>query len=893
MGDNRLLDWANKQVDWIRDALRRHSQSPNFQLSPEDKPAVVVRVQQAAGLKQTDNCEHEPLGEQHLGFGGDPKSRVVLASIGPVENVARLAEGQQLRFALNGITLIYGDNASGKSSYCRISKNVCRSQTVDVLLGDVFEAGVKPPPEALIRYRVDGDAEITEVTWKYGEPTPAPLKGISVFDSHNARFYIDKQNKVEFLPAEISLLECHAAHCREMGAAFEQERRELDRQIAVPLPGGFTPGGTIATALGKLTLKAADRPTPDELSALAKWTEADATELDDLEKSLAQDPATLAARDERSKSALETYLALLPSIEEGLSPNFASELQDKVVEAKSAAQAAAAAATEAFVAEPLPGVGKDPWRQMYEHAKAYIVSTGVAEEIQTEAGDPCALCQQPLSIEASDRLKRFKAFVAGETAAAKLKTAAALAAAQQALSQVSIPTQASAAQALAEYKSIDAARSALAEKLEAFLQGAKARQTALAEAIASEHFDQVPALPGSVIGDLKKDVAALEASVAARREQAGSDTKRAELIVRQNELKDRKALRDALPTVLARHADLEKRDKVAKCEVLVGTQQLSTFITNYRRELFTEALQTRMQTEISRLDLSHIPFAVSDRSKDGSSLFKIGLKAATPIDNDKVLSEGEQRALALACFLAEVGGDDAKNGLIIDDPVSSLDHLRLRRVAQRLVEEAAKGRQIVIFTHNLLFYNEVLQAAAASTPQVPVARRVVSKSSAKGFGLISEEAEPWTARKITTRIAELRDRRVQLDSQFKDFNTDEYRRAAKDFYTDLRETWERLVEELLLGEVVERYASEVKTQSLKLVEVTDEDYKTIFFAMKKVSERSGHDMAAGKQIPTPTPGDMKADLDEIDGYREQVRKRRKELETRRKALELPPQPELA
>lgn len=52
-----------------------------------------------------------------------------------------------------------------------------------------------------------------------------------------------------------------------------------------------------------------------------------------------------------------------------------------------------------------------------------------------------------------------------------------------------------------------------------------------------------------------------------------------------------------------------------------------------------------------------------------------------------------------------------------------------------------------------------------------------------------------------------------------------YRKATVDFYTDLRETWERLIEERLLNGVIGRFQSGVKTQSLKGVHVDDEDYK--------------------------------------------------------------------
>ncbi len=91
--------------------------------------------------------------------------------------------------------------------------------------------------------------------------------------------------------------------------------------------------------------------------------------------------------------------------------------------------------------------------------------------------------------------------------------------------------------------------------------------------------------------------------------------------------------------------------------------------------------------------------------------------------------------------------------------------------------------------------------------------------------------------------------------------SDELRIVAKNFYTDLRETWERTVEERVLGGVVERFGSDVRTQSLRNIALDDGDHKTIFFAMKKASELSGHDTAMAKQIDPPDKKTMTADLD--------------------------------
>src|SRR5690606_5696731 len=113
-------------------------------------------------------------------------NRTVLCSIGPVKHLNRLAEGQQLKFAVEGLTLVYGDNGSGKSGYARITKQLCRSLSKDKLLGNVFSDVTQPPPEVLVRFRPDGTEKVIELPWTAGEEPPIEIANISVFDSQNA-----------------------------------------------------------------------------------------------------------------------------------------------------------------------------------------------------------------------------------------------------------------------------------------------------------------------------------------------------------------------------------------------------------------------------------------------------------------------------------------------------------------------------------------------------------------------------------------------------------------------------------------------------------------------------------------------------------------------------------
>ena len=272
----------------------------------------------------------------------------------------------------------------------------------------------------------------------------------------------------------------------------------------------------------------------------------------------------------------------------------------------------------------------------------------------------------------------------------------------------------------------------------------------------------------------------------------------------------------------------------------------------------------------------------------GKSFFDVALDSVVvkKAKKSEVLSEGEQRALAIACFLSDPHVSENQGAIIVDDPVTSLDHNRIRLVANRFAKEASRRKQVIIFTHNLLFYQELLRACAECEPQIPVTKCVIQKS-ASSFGLVSVDDEPWIAKRVKDRMAALT---THLDKMPNDLvsGSEELRVVAKQFYTDLRETWERTVEELVLGGVVERFGSDVKTQILRNVEIDDGDHKTIFFAIKKASELSGHDTATAKQIDAPDKHVMRADLESLREFCRVYSKKVKEVGDRRKAQLEPP-----
>jgi hypothetical protein len=485
------------------------------------------------------------------------------------------------------------------------------------------------------------------------------------------------------------------------------------------------------------------------------------------------------------------------------------------------------------------------------------------------------------------RLRRFDDFIRGAAAEASAASREELNRALLELQALPIPTVAALLRSTAEFETLGENALRVSQAAAAYADGLRARRELMLAGIEAREMPPIPPLPVSPIADLRAQIARLGDEAAGLEALPAGDQR----VARAAELRDAQHLAQNVEIVVQRAADLRLRQKIGNCRASLDTRPISQFATRRRRELVTPDLQARIERELANLDLAHIPLRFEEQTDRGRNLFDIALDTRQEARKSRVLSEGEQRALGIACFFAEMSRIPGRHGIIVDDPVSSLDHRRLQKIARRLVEEAAAGRQIVIFTHHLVFYQEILSAAAAVAPQVPVVANLMAKSGSR-FGMINENDEPWIAKKVVRRIEYLRQRLNAIPANV-DEETEEFRRLAKDFYTDLRESWERLVEEVLLGGVVERFSSAVKTQTLKEVVVEDADYQTIYAAMKRVSEFSGHDMAAGRQLPSPDLNEMRRDLEAIEAYRNLVHRRKNDLRTRRAALEGPPLARLA
>ena len=415
MAHEELLNWAEGRPLWQRDGLRRLALQG--ELTTEDLSELRLQIQHAAGLPAEGAPASVPLAQEHLRQAAGNSPKTVLASLGPVRHVDRLASDQPpLRFAINGVTLVYGPNASGKSGYCRIARKLCRSLGPTDLRSNVYDEARPNHQEVYVAFRVGGDDQPKqELNWQVTQEPPTELSRISVFDSAAARVYVDKQRRIEFLPYELDLMNKLGLACRALDEVFKERLGIVDEALRTNLPEGYHEGTTAQRLIASLIPETAinDLPSEDNLRVLSSWTASKQNKLKRVNEQLNQDPQVMIRHRVNAKRALETVRKEVSMIEGELADEALAAIRAKHLEAKAASQAAEAAAKRLFSGQPISDLGSEAWRRMLSYAREFAGTVFPdAPPPQLASGGLCVLCQQVLDEDATARMVAFDGYIA-------------------------------------------------------------------------------------------------------------------------------------------------------------------------------------------------------------------------------------------------------------------------------------------------------------------------------------------------------------------------------------------------------------------------------------------------------------------------------------------------
>jgi hypothetical protein len=350
---------------------------------------------------------------------------------------------------------------------------------------------------------------------------------------------------------------------------------------------------------------------------------------------------------------------------------------------------------------------------------------------------------------------------------------------------------------------------------------------------------------------------------------ASADEKlRAAMVAERAELDARRRLAEIKALVLEAIAKHELCRKLQICIDGMETRGISRKSTELSRTTASQELADALNTELKYLKVHQLSVVMKPESPGGKTQFKLTIQLPGGGTPAAILSEGEQRAIAIASFMAELHLSAGRGGIVFDDPVSSLDHRRRWEVAERLVKESLV-RQVIVFTHDIYFL--LILEQKAQEIGAALTKNYIQRTQ-DGYGVHCEDL-PFDVLGTKDRVARLRQKLVDVRKAARDGNDDQQRQLTAACYGQLRFAWERCIEEVLLNGAVQRFGEGVSTQRLKGVTVTDHDYGEIDAGMTK-SSKFEHDAASPVgRLPIPDPDELSNDIERLAKWRETLRKR--------------------
>jgi energy-coupling factor transporter ATP-binding protein EcfA2 len=859
--NEELLAWFGDQPAWQNEAFRRILANGN--LSASDQDGIHAFACRELKLEAGESADSVRLTENDLPTApaiSGPLPR--LMALSALTNVNRLPSDQRLEFGPN-LTIVYGHNAAGKSGYARVLKRACRchEKAVERILPDVYHTP-SHGSSAAAQFEVEADGSTETVNWTEGDAANPVLRRFVVFDSKVARSYLTERNLVTAVPPLFTKLEL-------LGQAVKAVKERLSAAAAAarPSPVALKPY-VDETAVGKLLGTMDGNTTRSTLEEALIWTPDDERLISDLEQQQArlktEGPEALKRILGQRRQRIADLAAQLRGAEFLLTEEKVQAIQKQwrlCRELESQKQAAAKAALAKTEFEP---VGTPAWEAVLSAAANYF-----SAEVEPGADFPgtpdvsrCVLCQRVLNGVAHDRLRSFWRFLQDDIAQRLRATQRQLRLMLDGLDNVPDETPAQLTVLAGEYAG-DVPT--IWPKVEdQFSELAKLRD-AVRTATESGCWEEVPKPPPGLAADCDAQEEAVSAQIKALGDAAQAVAQLAALTKQIAELSSRKRAASDRDAILDHHARLVRSRQLQSASEQVSTQSISMKITTLQRRHVTEAFKAAVRGYAQDLGLKRALPEITSQTEAGTLSRMVGIDGVkvSGAKTEQVFSEGERTALALAYFLAELGEVSEVPGVILDDPVTSLDHRIRSKVVGKIVE-LARGRQVVVFTHDLAFYCELKEQATREA--VPFEVRSI-EAVGRFVGLV-RNGEPLDAMSVVAREKFLEERIKEAQQAEAAGEVQRFHDICARFYSVLRATWERAVEELLFNKVVMRFEKEVKTMSLTGVVVDRDTICEVFGAMTKCSKvTDAHDHAAAENAPMPDSAEMKRDLEGLRAFR--------------------------
>ncbi len=775
-----LIDWANHQDGWVRRLVGQviASQRP---IGEEQTKELFELFLAEKGLDGTW-AEVEPK-LPYPAAGSAQADPLRLLSLSKVSGVNALSPGATIDFS-PGLTILYGENGTGKTGYARILKRISAVQYPEKIIPNVNSTAAQTPA-ATIEYELGGVHKSIE--WN-DEVGVSPFTRMSVFDSPSVNIRVDDSLSYVFTPAEISLFSFVSSGIQAIQELGSKTQREIT--TTNPFIGNFERGTTVyqeIEALGSAT-------DLDALMALAKLPEDANMLLEQLEREVAALRSdTVSVLLAMNRSALQN-LKKLDAVAQRVKAFEVDKYNEGVLALGTLRESYRRVREETFSLGELPGPADDEWQRFVTAAAKYLEHLGSTHYPQD--GDKCIYCRQPFDQNALSIVPRYSTFLnntLGQQISEQQQAVASIAATLTSVSVDEVDGELSRWDEEGSTSNEYPDAEELARKLKASIAQIQAGEQ-IAYTDLGEH-----------AGEVRKKLVPLleerESTVATLADQL--DDRDAALQVAEDKLRQLAAaieLDRRLPEI---RNFVKNSKRAAKLDqVLKRLTPLLRSLTEKSKlaseDLVNSDFQGRFEQECTFLRTPTVRLDFIGRK--GKAQRRKSLTSDHRLS--EILSEGEQKVLAIADFLAESGMAGSSTPIVFDDPVNSLDHRRLREVSDRIAA-LVSTRQVVVFTHNIWLATELL-SRFEKRPDECVYYKVSDDETTGAIGKIDRATGPrWdTTRALKKQVNSL----LQEASEATAASQTALVEAA---FGQMRSWCEVVVEEVIFGDVSRRYRANI------------------------------------------------------------------------------------
>jgi energy-coupling factor transporter ATP-binding protein EcfA2 len=850
-----LEDWLSQRNLWVQNAVNRII--TNTAINEEDINDLVVLCKIEAGILVDANNELKPIK-----FSISPLCNVetlnplVIESISDLKGMFALSPKSPLQLGKKSLTVVYGRNGSGKSSYVKVLKHACGARNPGILLNNIFEED-KQVKSCSIDIRI-GSIQY-KIYWKQEDGVAKKLKEIEIYDTDCSYVYVNSENEVTYEPWVLTLLTKITDTCIKVGEEIEKEIENNPSKIPL-LPKEYinTDAGIWYSNLSYKNNK--------DFDSKCKWNIELDNELQKLKLRLnVVNPLEQAKSLRNKKYALDRLNKNIEELDIGLGIEIWKQYLDLKNDADLKRKVAKDDVNNVLGLTSLDGIGTESWKLLWEQARQYSEKVVYTEKEfpNVSEGARCVLCQQLLTKETKDKLVSFEEFIKN-----------------------SVQKQAVEAENKFKKFSSEIISNPSNDEIELLINACgivDERQIMLIKSVYNEFELKKNRLlcatdiKDSSIIPISEFLSYYKMEIKTLEEKACSfddDAKilgRDEIEKRINELEATKWLYQQRISIQEEVLRLSFINSLEKAKKMTNTQAISVKKSDLSNKLVTEEYMNRFQRELKLLGANQLKVELmKTRAQKGHIFHQIKFKNCKEnIKITDVLSEGEMRIVSLAAFLADVESRRNSTPFIFDDPISSLDQEYEEATVERLIG-LSKNRQVIVFTHRL----SLLTLIEESVKKHGVETSVVSlKNEYWGAGEPNETPinvkDPEAALNFL-----INDRLSKATKILMEYGQTEYEPLSKAICSDFRIIIERFIENKLLCDVVQRFRRSINTLGKleKISLITADDCKLFDELMTKYSKYE-HSQSVELPVFPPCVEDLKEDMEKLKDWYKEFKKR--------------------